>query len=151
MCSLSVQLYSDVRKCQLSIVSDKIINNSDNFGIKCSSYSKISAILCFCFWIFCFYTFLILKNMLTNRRKCCIPCYIWHLWRHVQLVHFSVATYCTCIYIIKQDIYIYVGHNGLTEWADIFCGHSWVTRGVKAKKIRNFYFQIFFSTGNIFS
>jgi len=29
-----------------SQVSDNIINNSDNFVIKCFSYSKISAILC---------------------------------------------------------------------------------------------------------
>ena len=28
------------------------------------------------------------------------------------------------IYIIKQDIL-----DGWTEWADIFCGHSWVTGG----------------------
>ena len=30
------------------------INNSDNFRIKCLSYSKISAIVCV---LFCFYTF----------------------------------------------------------------------------------------------
>ena len=36
-------------------VSDKIINNSDNFRIKCLSYSEISAILCV--FSFCFYTF----------------------------------------------------------------------------------------------
>ena len=33
------------------------------------------------------------------------------------------------IYIIKQDIRIYVPYsrpNGSTEWAEIFCGHSWV-------------------------
>jgi len=37
-------------------------------------------------------------------------------------------------YKIKQDIriYIYVAYsqpNGLTEWADIFCGHSGVAGG----------------------
>jgi len=42
------------------------------------------------------------------------------------------------IYIIKQDIrlyiYTYVAYsklNGWTEWAEIFCGHSWVAGGVK--------------------
>ena len=40
------------------------------------------------------------------------------------------------IYIIKQDviyIYIYVAcswPNGLTEWAEFFCGHSWVAGDV---------------------
>ena len=32
-------------------------------------------------------------------------------------------------YIIKQDIFIYVSYsrlNGWTEWAEIFCGYSWV-------------------------
>ena len=38
------------------------------------------------------------------------------------------------IYILKQDImHIYVAYsrpNSWTEWADIFCGHSWVAGGV---------------------
>ena len=39
------------------------------------------------------------------------------------------------IYIIKQDIciYIYVAYsrpNGGTEWAKIVCGHSWVAGDV---------------------
>jgi len=38
------------------LLPDKIIKNSDNFRIKCFSYSKISAI--FVFFIICFYTFL---------------------------------------------------------------------------------------------
>ena len=42
-------------RVNLVFVSDKIINNSDNFRIKCLSYSKINAILFFIFW---FYTFL---------------------------------------------------------------------------------------------
>ena len=36
------------------------------------------------------------------------------------------------IYIIKQDIYISVAYSrphDWTEWADIFCGHSWVAAG----------------------
>ena len=35
-------------------------------------------------------------------------------------------------YIIKQDIRIYVPYswpNGWTDWAEIFCGHSWVAGG----------------------
>ena len=37
--------------------------------------------------------YLILENMSTNVRKFIFPCYIWHLWRRVWLVHLSVATY----------------------------------------------------------
>ena len=35
-------------------------------------------------------------------------------------------------YIIKQDSHIYVPYsrpNGRTDWAKIFCGHSWVAGG----------------------
>ena len=61
-------------KDQLSIVSDKSINNSDNFRIKCLSYSKINAIL---FFILCFSNFLFnLENLSTNVRKFRFPCYI---------------------------------------------------------------------------
>ena len=42
------------------------------------------------------------------------------------------------IYIIKQYNRLCVTNsrpNGLTDWADIFCGHSWVARGCfKLKK-----------------
>ena len=38
-------LYSDVTSVNFVFVSDKIINNSENFRIKCFSYSEISAIL----------------------------------------------------------------------------------------------------------
>ena len=37
------------------------------------------------------------------------------------------------IYIIKQDIHIYVAYsrpNGWTDLAGIFCGHSWVAGGL---------------------
>ena len=40
ICILSVQLYSVVTSVKSVFVSDKIINNSDNFRIKCFSYSK---------------------------------------------------------------------------------------------------------------
>ena len=45
VCTLSVHLYSDVTSVNSVFVSDKIVNNSDNFRIKCLSYSNISAIL----------------------------------------------------------------------------------------------------------
>ena len=41
----NVQLYSDVTSVNLVFVTDKIINNSDNFRKKCLSYSKISFFL----------------------------------------------------------------------------------------------------------
>ena len=36
------------------------------------------------------------------------------------------------IFIIKQDIHIYVAYsqqNGWTDWAEFFCGHSWMAGG----------------------
>ena len=36
--------------------------------------------------------------------------------------------------------------NSWTEWADIFCGHSWVAGGCyRLKKTKKMFFQIFFS------
>ena len=62
--------------------------------------------------------------------------------------HFSTGT----IYIMKQDIRIYVPYsrpNGWTDWANIFCGHSWVARGcLRLKKNWNLFFKICFPTGN---
>ena len=57
-------MYSDVTSVNLICVSDKIINNSDNFKIKCLSNSKISAFFCV-FTLF----YLILENISTNVRK----------------------------------------------------------------------------------
>ena len=53
-------------------------------------------------------------------------------------------------YIIKQDIRIYVPYsrpNSWTEWAEFFCGHTWVVGCLRLKKIEVF-FSTFFSTGN---
>jgi len=52
ICTLSVQLYSNVTSVNLVFVSDKIINNSDDFTYKCLSYSEISAILCVLYFLF---------------------------------------------------------------------------------------------------
>ena len=51
-----------------------------------------------------------------------------------------------------SNLYIYVAYSrpsGWTEWADIFCEHSWVAGGCyRLKKIRTFFskyvFQVFF-------
>ena len=68
-------------KCQLSIVSDKIINNSDNFRIKSLSFSgKKCNFTCYLFSVFTLF-YLILKNMSNNVGKFRFLCYIWHLWR----------------------------------------------------------------------
>ena len=40
VCTLLMQMYSDVTSVNLVFVSDKIINNSDNFRIKCLSSSN---------------------------------------------------------------------------------------------------------------
>ena len=54
------------------------------------------------------------------------------------------------IYIMKQDIHIYAAYsrpNGWTEWADIFCRHSWVAGGCFGLKIIGFFqnFNLFFN------
>ena len=54
ICTLSVQLYSDVTSVSSVFVSDKIINNIDNFRIKCLSYKEINCV----FFSFRFNTFL---------------------------------------------------------------------------------------------
>ena len=66
-------------KCQQFYVPDKTVKNSDNFRIKCFSYSKISAILCSLFPVFALF-YLILENMSTNGRKFRFPFYVWHSW-----------------------------------------------------------------------
>jgi len=50
--TLSVQLFSDVTSVNSVLVSDRIINNSDSFIIKCLSYSEISAIKCILYFLF---------------------------------------------------------------------------------------------------
>ena len=53
-----VQLYSDVTSVISVVVSDKIINNSDNFR----SYSKTSAMLCILYFLFLHFLFNIKKH-----------------------------------------------------------------------------------------
>ena len=70
-----------------SQVSNKIINNSDN-KVLILQWNKSN----FVFFTFCFTLFyLILENNSTIGRKCCLPCFIWHFWRHVSLVLFRIV------------------------------------------------------------
>jgi len=52
------------------------------------------------------------------------------------------------IYIIKQDIRIYVPYgrpNGWTEWPEICCGHSWIAWGFyRLKEIVFLFLFLFF-------
>ena len=68
---LSVQVYSDVTSANSVFVSDKIINNSENFRIKYLSCNKK---VHFYYFIMCYY--LILENIATNFRTFRLPCYI---------------------------------------------------------------------------
>ena len=60
---------------------------------------------------------------------------------YISVALFSINIHLshTYIYIIKQDIRIYVPYsrpNGWTDWAEIFCGHSWLAGGCyRLKKI----------------
>ena len=48
---------------------------------------------------------------------------------------------------IKQDIHIYVAYsrpNGWTDWANFFCGHSWLKK-IEILFSKKILFQIFFS------
>ena len=68
-----------------------------------------------------------------------------------QIIEKSIYSF---IYILKQDIRtLYVAYrrpNGWTDWAEIFCGHSWVAAGCyRLNKILKSFLQIFlFFTGN---
>ena len=73
--TLLVQLYFYIPSVNYVFVSDKIIYNRDNFGIKYLSYSKISVILCYLFSVLKLF-YLILENMSTYVRKFCFPSYI---------------------------------------------------------------------------
>ena len=68
-----VQLYFHVTSVNSVFVSDKVINNYDNFRIKSLSYSEISAILCSVFSVLTFFS-LILENMSTNVRNFVFLC-----------------------------------------------------------------------------
>jgi len=46
------KLYSDVTSVNSVFVSDKIINHSDAFRIKCLSYGEISTILCVLYFLY---------------------------------------------------------------------------------------------------
>ena len=49
--------------------------------------------------------------------------------------------------IIKQEIYIHVAYsrpNGWTDWAELFCGHSWVARGFHRLKNSMIFFLLNF-------
>ena len=56
-------LYSDVTSVNSVFASDKIINNIDNFGIKCLSYNKINAILCVLCFLFLNFLFNLGKHV----------------------------------------------------------------------------------------
>ena len=58
-----VQLYSHVNSVNSVFVSDKIINNYDNFRIKSLSYNEISAILCSVFSVLTFLFFNLGKHV----------------------------------------------------------------------------------------
>ena len=90
ICTHSVQLYSYVTSVNLVVVFDKIINNSDNFRIKCYSDSEISAILCVLYFLILHF-FYNLENIAT------IMCKNFFFLVIIDTcdVHFSIATYCT--------------------------------------------------------
>ena len=67
---------------------------------------------------------------------------------------FRKTIYSEYIYIIKQDICIYINvaysrSNGWTDWAEFFCRHSWVAGGCNRFKKFDFL-QFFFSKFEFF-
>ena len=94
MCTLSVQLYSYVTSVNLGFVSDKIINNSYNFRIKCLFYSKISAILCSLFSVF----------TLLNLGNCCKKIYFSLLY--LTLVTSRIIGPFLCCHLFYLIIYL---------------------------------------------
>ena len=85
---LSVQVYSDATSANSVFVSDKIINNSDNFRIKYLSYNK--KVHFYVFFSFCPSTFLFKLN-----------------WKTFQLIseHFvSLDIFDTCDVVYNSPI-----------------------------------------------
>ena len=107
ICTLSVQLYSDVTSVNLVFVSDKIINNGDNFRIKCLSYSKITTI----FLIFYFYTFLFNLGKHVNQCET-----ISFSVLYLTLVTSCIIGLFLCCHILYLIIYLLIGmlriHSG---------------------------------------
>ena len=60
ICTLSVQLYSDVTSVNPVFVSNEIINNSDSLRIKCR---KINEILCVLYFLFLHFLFNLVKHV----------------------------------------------------------------------------------------
>ena len=63
ICTLSVQLYSYITSFNSVFMPEKIINNSDNFGIKSLSYSEKGAILCVIYFPFLHFLFNLEKHV----------------------------------------------------------------------------------------
>ena len=111
-------------KCQLSIVSDKIINNSDNFRIKSLSDSEIGAIMCYLFSVFSF-SYLILKKMSTFKRNFRFPCLLLYLTL-VTSCKFDPFLCCHLLYLIiylveiKFKISPHLNLHGLNKKLNIF-------------------------------
>ena len=60
-------------------------------------------------------------------------------------VYLRILLWHACIFATRNWIIAYCRSNGWTEWAEIFCGHSWVVgfRGcLRLKKTRNFVLQV---------
>ena len=97
MCTLLVQLYSDVASVNSFMCPTKLLIIAI---LKCLSFSKISEVLCSLFSVFIL--FLILAK---NGRKCCLPCYIWHCDvmynRSISLLPPIVLDHLFGIYIVK--------------------------------------------------
>ena len=81
----------------------------------------------------------------------------WTNWRTENIylkIKINTININVVFYIIKQDIHIYVPYsrpNGWTEWAEIFCGQSWVAGGCyRLKKLEFFSFKTFFFRKSFF-
>jgi len=94
--------------------------------------------------------YFILGNMSTNLRKFRFPCYIWYLIIYLDITIRSLAIKPRCgnhelnnqrkfktnsyslqvhLYDKTRHSYLYVAYSwpdGWTDWAEIFCGLSWV-------------------------
>ena len=115
MCTLSVQLYSDVRSVNSVFVSYKIINNSDNFRVKCLSYSEISAILCVLYFLFFHFLFDFGKHVKQCEKISFSLLYLTLVTSCTIGPFLCCLLLCLIIYLILLKIYFFACpiHNGI--------------------------------------
>ena len=113
-------------KCQLDFVSDKIINNSDHFGIKCLSYFKTSAILCVLYFLFLHFFIWSGKICQQMWKQFSFYCYIWprgmivlYPWAQLAVLHTYNCLLIMIYYRLGQKLLI-INKYAVRSWYSLW-------------------------------